>query len=53
MHLDLYSDDPEAQVTRLVGLGARYVRANVEDTCTSSCKTPRATSSAYAAVAEI
>jgi catechol 2,3-dioxygenase-like lactoylglutathione lyase family enzyme len=31
MHLDLYSDDAEAQVARLVGLGARYVRENVKD----------------------
>jgi catechol 2,3-dioxygenase-like lactoylglutathione lyase family enzyme len=28
MHLDLYSDDPEAQVERLVGLGATRVRRN-------------------------
>ena len=28
MHLDLYSDDGEAQVARLVGLGATKVREN-------------------------
>jgi hypothetical protein len=26
MHLDLYSDDAEAQVARLIDLGARFVR---------------------------
>lgn len=26
MHLDLYSDDQEAQVARLTGLGAQFVR---------------------------
>ena len=26
MHLDLYADDQEAQVKRLIGLGASYVR---------------------------
>jgi predicted enzyme related to lactoylglutathione lyase len=26
MHLDLYSDDRDAEVRRLTGLGARYVR---------------------------
>ncbi len=31
MHLDLYSDDPEAQVARLVQLGARFVREDVKD----------------------
>ena len=31
MHLDLYSDDADAQVARLVGLGARIVRENVRD----------------------
>ncbi len=31
MHLDLYSDDQEAQVARLIGLGARFVRENAED----------------------
>lgn len=31
MHLDLYSDDPETQVARLVALGARFVRKSVED----------------------
>ena len=30
MHLDLYSDDQEADVTRLVGLGARAVRHHEE-----------------------
>src|SRR5260221_11638149 len=30
MHLDLYSDDPETQVARLVGLGARLGRASRE-----------------------
>ena len=31
MHLDLYADDPDAQVARLVGLGATFVRENVSD----------------------
>ena len=31
MHLDLYSDDPAAQVARLIGLGARFVRECAED----------------------
>ncbi|HEV7526225.1 MAG TPA: VOC family protein [Acidimicrobiia bacterium] len=31
MHLDLYSDDADAEVERLVGLGARFVRKVVED----------------------
>jgi hypothetical protein len=31
MHLDLYSDDPVAQVQRLIGLGARFVRESEED----------------------
>jgi catechol 2,3-dioxygenase-like lactoylglutathione lyase family enzyme len=31
MHLDLYSDNPEQQVARLIGLGARFVRKGVED----------------------
>ena len=31
MHLDLYSDDPQVQVARLIGLGARFVRENVEE----------------------
>lgn len=31
MHLDLYSDDPQAQVARLIVLGARYVREHVRD----------------------
>jgi catechol 2,3-dioxygenase-like lactoylglutathione lyase family enzyme len=31
MHLDLYSDDADAQVARLIGLGARFVRQNDED----------------------
>ena len=30
MHLDLYSDDPENQVARLVALGARIVRESRE-----------------------
>jgi catechol 2,3-dioxygenase-like lactoylglutathione lyase family enzyme len=30
MHLDLYSDDPEAQVERLLALGARFVRKTDE-----------------------
>jgi catechol 2,3-dioxygenase-like lactoylglutathione lyase family enzyme len=28
MHLDLYSDEPAAEVRRLIGLGARHVRDN-------------------------
>jgi len=28
MHLDLYSDDQAAEVRRLIGLGARFVRHN-------------------------
>jgi catechol 2,3-dioxygenase-like lactoylglutathione lyase family enzyme len=31
MHLDLYSDDREAQVERLVGLGAEIVREHIGD----------------------
>ncbi len=31
MHLDLYSDDAERQVDRLIALGARFVREDVED----------------------
>jgi catechol 2,3-dioxygenase-like lactoylglutathione lyase family enzyme len=31
MHLDLYSDDAAAEVRRLIGLGARWVRESVED----------------------
>jgi catechol 2,3-dioxygenase-like lactoylglutathione lyase family enzyme len=31
MHLDLYSDDPEAQVARLIALGAKFVRENARD----------------------
>ena len=31
MHLDLYSDDPEAQVARLIALGAQFVRENDRD----------------------
>jgi catechol 2,3-dioxygenase-like lactoylglutathione lyase family enzyme len=31
MHLDLYSDDTDAQVDRLLDLGARYVRRNEQD----------------------
>ena len=31
MHLDLYSDDPEAQVERLIGLGRGFVREVRED----------------------
>jgi catechol 2,3-dioxygenase-like lactoylglutathione lyase family enzyme len=30
MHLDLYSDEPAAEVERLLGLGAGYVREHVE-----------------------
>ncbi len=30
MHLDLYSDDPETQVARLVALGARFERESRE-----------------------
>ncbi len=30
MHLDLYSDDPEDQVARLVSLGARFARRSRE-----------------------
>lgn len=30
MHLDLYSDDSDAQVERLLGLGATRVRANLD-----------------------
>jgi predicted enzyme related to lactoylglutathione lyase len=29
-HLDLYSDDPDSQVERLVGLGAEWVRGVTE-----------------------
>jgi predicted enzyme related to lactoylglutathione lyase len=31
MHLDLYSDDQTAQVERLIGLGARYVRPDEDE----------------------
>ncbi len=31
MHLDLYSDDPEAQVARIIALGAKFVRENARD----------------------
>jgi catechol 2,3-dioxygenase-like lactoylglutathione lyase family enzyme len=31
MHLDLYSDDQAAEVERLTGLGARFVRHHQED----------------------
>jgi catechol 2,3-dioxygenase-like lactoylglutathione lyase family enzyme len=31
MHLDLYSDDADAEVARLIELGARFVRENVKD----------------------
>ena len=30
MHLDLYTDDQAAEVERLAGLGARYVRHNTD-----------------------
>lgn len=30
MHLDLYTDDQAAEVRRLVGLGARWVRHNLD-----------------------
>jgi catechol 2,3-dioxygenase-like lactoylglutathione lyase family enzyme len=30
MHLDLYSDDWQSQVARLIGLGAGFVRLDVE-----------------------
>ena len=31
MHLDLYSDNADAEVARLIALGARFVRENTED----------------------
>jgi catechol 2,3-dioxygenase-like lactoylglutathione lyase family enzyme len=31
MHLDLYSDDADAEVARLIRLGARFVRENTND----------------------
>ncbi len=30
MHLDLYTDDQAAEVQRLAGLGARWVRHNLD-----------------------
>ena len=50
MHLDLYSDDQAAEVARLIGLGARFVRHSHEgETTTTSCwPIPKATSSASA-----
>ena len=31
MHLDLYSDDAEPEVARLIALGARFVRESTKD----------------------
>ena len=31
MHLDLYYDDADAEVARLIGLGARFERENPND----------------------